>query len=126
MRLGRMTWLTGLLVAAGLWLFPTPVLQAQPSEAPATQAPAAPAASSDEAGRGATTFRPSDASEEKTSGYALMTAAYLVMWLLVGLYALSLWRRQKRVGHELAGLRARLDKLDASVGGGGGASGEKP
>ncbi len=65
-------------------------------------------------GRGATTFTEAPTQGEEVSGLNLMVAAYIVMWVLLGVYVTMLLMRSRKLDGELHELRARLDQLDRS------------
>lgn len=52
--------------------------------------------------------------EEAVPGGTLLVIAYLIMWALVGGYAVRIALRQSRTERELAALQERLDRDDAT------------
>lgn len=69
---------------------------------------------SSQGGQGATTFTEAPTQAEEVSGLNLMVAAYIVMWVLLGVYVTMLLMRSRKLDGELHELRARLDQLDRS------------
>lgn len=66
------------------------------------------------AARGAVRFTQAPTAPEQVSGLNLMVAAYIVMWVLLGVYVTMLLMRSRKLDGELHELRARLDQLDRS------------
>jgi hypothetical protein len=96
---------------------PAPAAPAAPApaaRAPAANAPAAPAAADVRApaDSGFTPIGPGEsaAPPDTLTAPTLVKAAYSLIWLAVVVFLVSLWRRQRRLGDEVAALRARLDR----------------
>ena len=63
-------------------------------------------------GQGSTTF---DDGGREAQGLNLMVAAYIAVWVLLLVYLLTIFARQRRLASELEELHGRLAKLDESV-----------
>lgn len=61
-------------------------------------------------------YRPytSASTAEQVSAPLFVVIAYSAIWLLVLLFVMSVWLRQRRVEAELAQVRQQLEKLDGS------------
>jgi CcmD family protein len=80
---------------------------ASPASPATSAAPAvsdAPSAADDRA----TTFQPTEGGSEQRSGSTLMVEAYAVIWTLLMVWLVMLWRKQ-------AALNARLDGLEGAI-----------
>jgi hypothetical protein len=117
-----------LALAFGIWaalsvLTAPAAAQPLPASAPAGHPGAAPAAASQPAaltapGAAAPTdpgFKPlapgeSAAPPDSISASDLVTVAYSLIWLAVVVFLVGLWRRNRRLGDEVAALRARLER----------------
>jgi CcmD family protein len=57
-----------------------------------------------------TTFRPVEGGPQMQSGEKLLVEAYAAIWILVFLYLITLFRRQRRLDRQIATLSAAIDK----------------
>ena len=69
---------------------------------------AAPATAPTGADDRATTFQPTEGGAEQRSGQTLMVEAYAVIWTILMVWLVMLWRKQ-------AGLNQKLDGLEAAI-----------
>jgi CcmD family protein len=75
----------------------------------------------------ATTFQPTEGGSEQRSGQTLMVEAYAVIWTILMVWLVMLWRRQASLNQKLDGLeeaivRASSRAAPAPAGAAGGAT----
>ncbi len=64
----------------------------------------------------ATTFQPVEGGSEQRSGETLMVAAYSVIWTLLMVWLVFLWRKQARLNDKLDGLEGAIVAASARAG----------
>jgi|SRR5580704_19643204 CcmD family protein len=69
--------------------------------------PTSPASSAEPDDR-ATTFQPVEGGGEQRSGATLMVAAYSIIWTLLMVWLVLLWRKQARLNERLDGLEGAI------------------
>jgi hypothetical protein len=84
---------------------------ATPSAAAATTASTAAPGVDDRA----TDFRAVEGGGEQRSGATLMVEAYVVLWLILMAWLLTLWRKQKSLHTRLDDLEKTIDKAAAKL-----------
>ena len=55
-----------------------------------------------------TTFQPVEGGSEQRSGGTLMVAAYSVIWTILMVWLVMMWRKQARLNERLAGLEGAI------------------
>jgi hypothetical protein len=86
----------------------------QNTTAAAPTNPAKPADSSTPDGR-STTFQAVEGGEEHHSGTTLLVEAYSILWIILMVWLLVVWRRQKDVGARLDDLEKAIDRAAAKL-----------
>jgi CcmD family protein len=57
-----------------------------------------------------TSFQPVEGGAEQRSGFTLMVEAYTVIWMILMVWLVVLWRKQSRLNQRLDGLESAIDR----------------
>jgi len=63
----------------------------------------------------ATSFQPTEGGAEQRNGQTLMVEAYAVIWTILMVWLVLLWRKQAALNQRLDGLEGAIDRASARV-----------